>query len=93
VLSGLTVQDLTPELRGRLGVDGSVEGVIISRVDPASLAAEAGFAEGDVIVSINRVKVGDVKAYKEVTAKLGEEEPVLLLISRKGSALWVSVGP
>jgi len=92
-LSGLTVQDLTPDLRDRLGLDADAKGVIIGKVDPASLAAEAGLEEGDLIVSINKTNVGDVKAYKEVTAKLGEEEPVLLLISRKGSALWVSVGP
>jgi len=48
---GLKVQTLTPELKGRLGIE-SAGSVIVTEVSPFSLAANAGLQENDIIVSV-----------------------------------------
>ena len=42
---------MTPELVNRLGLDGGAEGVVVTRVEPGSLAENAGMRRQDVIVS------------------------------------------
>lgn len=90
-LSGVTVQDLTPEAIDRLGLDKDTAGVLVTSVDSGSAADEAGLARGDVIMSINRKPVKNVRAYNGELRKLGKGEPVLLLINRQGAVLWMSI--
>jgi serine protease Do len=92
-LTGVTVQDLTPELIDRLGLDKDVAGVVVITVEQASAADESGLARGDVILSINKKQVKNTKSYNAIVSKLKKEEPVLLLINRQGSVLWMSIGP
>lgn len=62
---GIRVMEITPELakKFRLSED---EGVAVVDVRPDSLADEAGLAEGDIILEINKVPIGGIAAYKRV---------------------------
>lgn len=91
VLAGVKVVPLTAELREKLGLDKSVTGVVVSSVEPGSTAEDAGLAAGDVIASINRQEVKNVDDYNKLASGLERDEPVLLLINRKGSMLWMSI--
>lgn len=53
---GVTVQPLTPTIARQVGVDSTVQGAVISAVDPASDAGRK-LRRGDVIVSINSTPV------------------------------------
>lgn len=55
-LFGVTVQDLTPELAGALGIE-TRDGVVVNGVEPGSAAATAGLREGDVILTMNGAAV------------------------------------
>jgi len=66
--------------------------VAVTDVKPGSDAEEAGIQQGDLIVSVNREKVEKIADYNRIVSKLGKEDPVLLLILRKGSMLWMSIG-
>lgn len=92
-LTGVTVQDLTPEMMDKLGLGKDVTGVVVITVEQGSAADEAGLARGDVILSINKKPVKNTKNYNSIVSKLKKEEPVLLLINRQGSVLWMSIGP
>jgi len=92
-LAGISVQELTPDLTDKLGLDKGVTGVVVVSVDQGSLAEDAGLARGDVIMSINRATVKNVKDYNKAASKLKKDEPVLLLLNRQGSVLWMSIGP
>ncbi len=92
-LTGVTVQDLTPELIDRLGLEPNATGVIVVMVDPGSVADESGLQRGDVITEINRKPVRNVKEYNAEVNTLKKGAAVLLLINRKGSALWLPVSP
>jgi serine protease Do len=92
-LSGVTVQDLTPELIDRLGLGPNATGVIVVTVDPGSVADESGLQRGDVITEINRKPIRNVKEYNSEVNTLKQGAAVLLLINRNGSALWLPVSP
>ena len=51
---GLTLQPLTAEMASRYGLDADDQGLLVTRVDPASNAANAGIRQGDLIQEVNR---------------------------------------
>ena len=77
---GLLVQDLTPELARQFGYD---EGVLVSKVEPGSAAADAGFAPGLLIEEINQQRVRNVKDIQRIVEKSQIAKRVLLRV-RKG---------
>ncbi len=56
-MDGVSVEELTPQLRRQLRIDDDQDGVLISRVTPASKAAAAGLRRGDLVVAIDRQPV------------------------------------
>ncbi|MEJ2622635.1 MAG: DegQ family serine endoprotease, partial [Candidatus Thiodiazotropha sp.] len=59
---GLTVQTLTPELARQFGTP-SQKGVVVTEVEPGSIASMAGIKAGTVITQVNRVDVADAEAF------------------------------
>ena len=57
-LLGMQLTPLTDDMRTALGVDGSVEGLIIEDVDPASDAAAKGLVAGDIITEVAQAPDG-----------------------------------
>ncbi len=84
---GLDVENVTPELAHELGLNGNA-GVVITRVEPGSSAADAGLRRRDVILEVDRQPVSDVHGYEQALAK-SSAKGVLLLIERAGSTLYV----
>ena len=84
---------LNSELRRELHTGKEVQGVVITRVDPGSAAAEVGLSEGDVVVAIDQQPV---KTPQEAAAKLKEaaaspKKSALLLLNRHGVTQYVGV--
>ena len=80
---GLTVQPLTPAIARSVGVDSTVQGVVVATVDPSSDAG-AKLKRGDVISAVNSVPVrtaADV-ARAVAAAKAAGRPQVLLLVQR-----------
>ena len=88
---GVSVAPLTPELASRLGTK-SGEGLVVQNVDPDGRAADAGIRSGDVIESVNRQPVKSVEELRSAL-KRNADRPVLLLINRQGSSIFVTVKP
>jgi Do/DeqQ family serine protease len=89
---GLTLQPLTPQVARQFGIDESVEGMVVTAVDPVGAAGEAGIARGDIILEINRKTVNSTESV-ESALKNAEGKPVLLLISRRGQTIYLTVRP
>ena len=51
-LRGISVAPLTPDLANQLKLPASAKGVVVTAVDPASPAGEAGLQRGDVIQEV-----------------------------------------
>jgi serine protease Do len=56
-LSGIEVEDLTPETAKELGVRENVKGVVVSDIRFDSVADKSGLSRGDVIVEVDRKTV------------------------------------
>jgi len=80
---GLHVEDITPELQQRLGLE-SASGVIVTEVDPASFGEDIGFIRGDVIQEVNHQAVQSVRDWRRLTARLKPGDNVLFRVHRGG---------
>jgi len=93
VVLGLTLTDLTDELRSKYGLGAAVKGAIVADVDPKSPAA-ANIKAGDVIVQAANEPVSaplDV-ANRVATVKKSSRKTVMLEVEdAKGGHRFVSV--
>ena len=93
-LQGLSVEELTPQIAGQLNIPSRIRGVVVSRVQQGSAAAEAGINRGDIIMEVNRRSVSNVSEFRRATGQLGKQR-ILLLIYRpsEGRTLYTLVEP
>jgi serine protease Do len=88
---GITVQNLTPELAQRFGVDEKEGGVVITDLAEASPAAEARLRQGDIVEEVNRQKIQNVRDWKQATEKMKKGESLLLLVKRGANTFYVAI--
>ena len=90
---GFDVQNLTPGLADKFKLEES-RGVLISKVEPGSLAQSEGLHEGDLIKEVNRVDVGSVGEFSRQSPKLRRGETILLRVLRETAhSMWCSNRP
>lgn len=87
-LRGVTVQNLTSDLRKQLGVPSETHGVVVTEADPGSPAAQY-LTQGDIIMSINRHDVNSVADFNKLAADAKGQ--ILLRIMRQGQAAFVVI--
>lgn len=85
---GVMVEDAGPEALDRLGIAG---GVLVRRVAPGSVAAEAGVLPGDVITMLGAEPVKDVAAFERAVSGLSAGDSVPLRLIRRGSPLFIGL--
>jgi len=78
---GVNVQAIDDAIAEAYGVDGDT-GVIVTRVTDNGPAAEAGLQVGDLILSIDRTEIPDVRSLTRIVADAGVEADVTLTIVR-----------
>jgi serine protease Do len=79
---GLTVEEIPVEIRELLGLPAH-SGAIVTEVDAGGAAFDAGLMPGDIIQSVNQVKVDGPQAFRErASAARSSDEPVVLYIQR-----------
>lgn len=88
-LLGLNVQDITPELVERFKLKKEDKGVLITKVDPGSIAESEGLREGDLIREINRERIDNEKDFKASVGKIKKGESVLIRVIRENRAFFV----
>lgn len=81
---GLALRPLQPDEKQQVGVQA---GMVVA--DAAGPAAEAGIAQGDVLLSINGAPAADIQAVRAAMDKAGKT--VAVLIWRDGNRIFVPV--
>jgi serine protease Do len=89
---GITVQNITPEIAQGLGLKREA-GVVVTRVEPGSPAANAGIQTGDVIRDVDRKPVKDVDDFVQKIEKSKDQENILLFLQRGQNNLFAAVTP
>jgi serine protease Do len=79
---GLTVQTLTPQLAAQFDTKAG-EGVVVTEVQPGSIAAMAGIEPGTVILQVNRKAVNSAAEFARAVERGGKEKRRVLLLVRK----------
>lgn len=90
---GLTLSPITESAQKKLNISPQTKGVLITKVEPASAAEDAGLVAGEIIVEVNQK---DVQKPKDVLdfikeAKKNGRKNVMLLITRKGEPRYPSL--
>ncbi|MDT8384157.1 MAG: DegQ family serine endoprotease [Gammaproteobacteria bacterium] len=85
---GLTVQTLSPELAQQFDVKPG-QGVVVTEVQPASMASLAGIRPGMVILEVNRKTVNSAAEFRQAVDKSRGDKRVLLLVSDRGMSRFV----
>jgi len=86
---GLDVRPITQEIARQLNLRNT-EGVIVSRVEEGSSAAEAGIQRGDVIREINKQKIKGLPDYDRLTREAKDGDRLTVLLQRGQMSLYVA---
>ncbi len=87
---GVTIQDLTPEIAQKFGMN-TIEGVIVTDVVKGGPAFKAGLARGDVILEFNDKKIKDASVLRNIVAQSEVNQQIRLKIMRQGKEMHISV--
>jgi len=87
---GLTVQPLTSETASRYGLDADDQGLLVTRVDPAGSAADAGVRQGDLIEEVNRQPVKTVAEFSNALRQSGGK-PALIFLKRRNNVIYLTL--
>ncbi len=84
---GMTLGELTPELRKQLQID---RGVVVRELAIDGPAAEAGLQPNDVILSFNREPVENARQLQELAGKVDKGKRVLVQVRRGDNTFFVT---
>jgi serine protease Do len=90
---GLGLAAVTPETRRAYNLGDNINGVVVTKVDPNSDAADKGLEPGDVLVSVANRPVRspqDVKA-SIAAAQAAHRDTVLVLVTGQGGQRFVAI--
>jgi serine protease Do len=95
---GIGVVNITPEVRSYYGLNDSIIGILVTKVDKNSVAFENGVRVGDVISKINNHEVTSAKQFRGLLdnikieyVKKPKDAIAVFLISRNNSKFHVSI--
>ena len=80
---GVTIREIDDALVKEKNID-KIEGVFVTAVSEGGSAKSAGIKEGDIILSINEVKVNSTEQLLEQVSKYRPGDKINVFIKRKG---------
>ncbi|MBI3933539.1 MAG: PDZ domain-containing protein, partial [Acidobacteria bacterium] len=78
---GISIQNITPDVAGRLGITEN-QGVLVTSVDTDSFADDIGLLRGDVVVQVNHQPVSKVEDVLRIQRNLKSGSDVVFLVRR-----------
>lgn len=84
---GITVQELSPEIRSELP-DDVKEGIWVSRVESNSFADDIGLARGDIVVAVNREPISSIKDLRDIQQDLQSGQDISFKLLRSDGREW-----
>lgn len=83
-LNGLSVDNITYDLRNKLQLPKSITGVIVTNIAPESPASKLGIEEGDIISQVEDFKISSTASLSKALNALKGKEKRILIYSRQG---------
>ena len=91
---GLELSGVNDELRRRFNIKDTVKGVVVTRVDPNSSAADKRIQPGDIIVEVGQEPVAtpaDMTKRIDQLKSDGRKSALLLVANAQGEVRFVAV--
>ncbi len=85
---GVAVAEVDQAMRERLNING---GVVVSQVEPNSVAAQAGLRAGDILVSIDHRSVASADELMRIVEELPNDRAIPVRLYRDGRSLFVAL--
>lgn len=85
---GVEVAAINAEQREELGL---TYGVVVSEIDPDGAASAAGIRSGDVILSINRTKIQNMRELEDIVDNAPANSAIPVLVQRGTSPLFLAI--
>lgn len=89
---GLEVQESTAGLVEKFKLRQS-RGIVITKVEPNSLAQAEGLQEGDLIIEVNRTEVSSLGEFTSTISQSRRGDALLLRVLRENRAFYVVLKP
>ena len=89
VRSLISIQDLTSELAGAMGLPENRPGAVIANVETGSAAERAGLKGGDVITAIDEIPVRSASDLRNKIGLLGADTVAKLAVLRAGKSMVI----
>jgi len=93
VFGAVVVADVTDDVRTALNLPKEIQGAVIVELDSASVAAQSGLREGDVIQEVNKQPVKNAKDLVALSKKLKPNEKILMRVYSQGRSSYVALEP
>ncbi|HXM09943.1 MAG TPA: Do family serine endopeptidase [Terriglobales bacterium] len=90
---GLSLADLTPDVRNQVQVESSVHGAVVEDVKPGSPADNAGLQRGDVIMEVDRKPVKSAADVAQVLSNVPNGQDALVLVWSQGGSTFRVLHP
>jgi serine protease Do len=87
---GMTVQPLDSKLSEYLDIQSNV-GLMVAAVEQESPADKAGIEEGDILLSIDGLKIIDISEYQTKINEISPEQTISVEIYRNGQLARISI--
>ncbi len=87
---GATIQNVTPEIAESMGMAGR-KGALVAELVPGGPAAKSGLQSGDVVVSVNGVKVGNASELTRQVASSRSGDNLRIEVIRDGKPRTIDV--
>ena len=84
----MKLADITPDIAARFGVEDKA-GVLVANVSRGSLAWEAGFRPGDLILEVDKKPVANLGDYNRITDDLSSGKQYLFLVKRRKNTVYI----
>jgi serine protease Do len=90
---GLSLADLTPDVRNETQAERGVHGAVVEDVKPGSPADNAGLQRGDIIMEVNRHAVKSVAEAGQALSSVPNGQDVLVLVWSQGGSTFRVLHP
>jgi serine protease Do len=86
---GISVRTLTPDAAAQLGYEGEEHGIVVTEVNPGSVAASLGIQTGDIIVAVGSDPIHGVADFRKALDSNDLRKGIRLQIMRDGAKRFV----
>ncbi len=81
---GMSVQEITPDVRQHYNIGDKVHGVVITDVKEVSASGEAGLAEGDVVSEVQGAKITNLDQFRAAIDRLKSGQTIRIYVTSSG---------